>query len=44
LLYAATYLLAWAQTCWPEVVGYGLKDRLRFLWHWGFGRGLARLV
>jgi len=44
LLHTATHLLAWAQTRWPEVVGYGLKDRLRFLWHWGFGRGLARLV
>jgi transposase-like protein len=44
LLDAATHLLAWAKTRWPEVVGYGLKDRLRFLWHWGFGRGLARLV
>jgi hypothetical protein len=44
LLHAATHLLAWAKTCWPEVVGYGLNDRLRFLWHWGFGRGLGRLV
>jgi hypothetical protein len=44
LLHAATHLLAWAQTCWPEVVGYGRKDRLRFLWHWGGSRGLGRLV
>ena len=44
LLVAATHLLAWAKTRWPEVVSYGLKDRLRFLWHWGFGRGLVRLV
>jgi hypothetical protein len=44
LLHAATHLLAWAQTRWPEMAGYGLKDRLRFLWHWGFGRGLERLV
>jgi hypothetical protein len=44
LLHAAMHLLAWAKTRWPEVVGYGLKDRLRFLWHWGFGRGLVRLV
>lgn len=44
LLHAATHLLAWAQTRWPEVLGYGLRDRLRFLWHWGFGLGLARLV
>jgi len=44
LLHAATHLLAWAQTRWPEVVSYGRKDRLRFLWHWGGGRGLGRLV
>lgn len=44
LLDAATHLLAWAKTRWPEVVSYGRKDRLRFLWHWGFGRGLVRLV
>jgi transposase-like protein len=44
LLYVATHLLAWAQTRWPEVAGYGLKDRLRFLWHWGSGRALGRLV
>ena len=44
LLHAATYLLAWAQTRWPEVADYGLKDRLRFLWHWGGSRGLGRLV
>jgi len=44
LLHAATHLLAWAQTRWPEVVSYGRKDRLRFLWHWGGSRGLARLV
>jgi hypothetical protein len=44
LLHAATHLLAWAQTRWPEVADYGLKDRLRFLWHWGGGRGLVRLV
>jgi transposase-like protein len=44
LLHAATHLLAWAQTRWPEVGGYGLTDRLRFLWHWGGGHGLLRLV
>lgn len=44
LLHAVTHLLAWAQTRWPEVADYGRKDRLRFLWHWGFGRGLGRLV
>jgi len=44
LLHAATHLLAWAQTRWPEVGGYGRTDRLRFLWHWGGGHGLLRLV
>jgi hypothetical protein len=44
LLYLTTHVLAWAKTRWPEVAGYGLKDRLRFLWHWGFGRGRGRLV
>lgn len=44
LLHAATHLLAWAKTRWPEVADYSLTDRLRFLWHWGFGRGLGRLV
>jgi transposase-like protein len=44
LLHAATHLLAWAKTRWPEVADYGLKDRLHFLGHWGFGRGLGRLV
>jgi hypothetical protein len=44
LLTAAVHLLAWAKTHWPEVVAYGLADRLRFLWHWGAGQGLGRLV
>jgi hypothetical protein len=44
LLHATTHLLAWAKTRWLEVADYGLKDRLHFLWHWGFGRGLGRLV
>jgi hypothetical protein len=44
LLHATIHLLAWAKTRWPEVADYGFKDRLRFLWHWGFGRGLGRLV
>jgi hypothetical protein len=43
LLRAALHLLAWAKTRWAEVVNYGLADRLRFLWHWGAGRGLGRL-
>jgi hypothetical protein len=44
LLQAALHLLAWAKTRWPEVAQYGLTDRLRFLWHWGAGRGLGRLI
>ena len=44
LLAATLYLLAWAKTRWPELAGYGLTDRLAFLWHWGHDRGLGRLV
>jgi transposase-like protein len=44
LLQAALHLLAWAKTRWPELAHYGLADRLRFLWHWGAGRGLGRLI
>jgi hypothetical protein len=44
LLQAALHLLAWAKTRWPELATYGLADRLRFLWHWGAGRGLGRLI
>jgi len=43
-LQAALHLLAWAKTRWPELAQYGLADRLRFLWHWGAGRGLGRLI
>jgi hypothetical protein len=44
LLQAALHLLAWAKTQWPALADYGLADRFRFLWHWGAGRGLGRLV
>lgn len=44
LLVASLHLLAWAKTQWPELVGYGLNDRLRFLGLWGSGRRLGRLV
>ena len=44
LLQAALHLLAWAKTRWAELADYGLADRLRFLWHWGAGRGLGRLL
>jgi hypothetical protein len=44
LLQAALHLLAWAKTHWANLTGHGPADRLRFLWHWGYGRGLARLI
>jgi hypothetical protein len=44
LLHSALHLLAWAKTRWPQLADYGLKDRLPYLWHWGQGRGLGRLV
>lgn len=44
LLHAALHLLAWAKTRWTDVGEYGLDDRLRFLWHWGAGQGLGRLI
>jgi Domain of unknown function (DUF6431) len=44
LLHASINLLAWAQTRWAAVRSYGLSERLRFLWHWGHGQGLGRLV
>jgi hypothetical protein len=44
LLGASEYLLAWGKTRGGEVSGYGRNDRLRFLWLWGSGRGLGRLV
>jgi len=44
LLQAAGHLLAWGKTRWEELVQYGWKDRLRFLWLWGSGRSLGLLV
>jgi transposase-like protein len=44
LLQAAVHLLAWAKTLWPEVVDYGLNDRLCLLWQWGYAKGLGRLI
>ena len=44
LLQATLHLLAWAKTQWSALSDYGLADRFRFLWHWGAGRGLGRLV
>ncbi len=44
LLSAAGYLLAWGKTRWRELAGYGWEKRLRFLWLWGSGQELGRLV
>jgi hypothetical protein len=44
LLQVSMYLLAWGKTRWQEMAAYGLKDRLRFLWHWGANQGLPRLA
>jgi len=44
LLQATLHLLAWAKTRWSALAEYGLEDRFRFLWHWGAGRGLGRLL
>ena len=44
LLEVSLHLLAWGKTRWQELAGYGLSERLRFLWHWGAGRGLPRLA
>jgi hypothetical protein len=44
LLGAAGHLLAWAKSRWTELARYGWKERLRFLWLWGSGQGLGRLV
>ena len=44
LLAASVHLLAWAKTEWVQLVGYGLKDRMRFLGLWGTEQGMGRLV
>jgi hypothetical protein len=44
LLQATLHLLAWAKTHWADVGDYGWNDRVRFLWHWGAGQGLGRLI
>jgi transposase-like protein len=44
LLQASVYVLAWAKTQWAALATYGLNDRLRFLWQWGFAQGLGRLL
>jgi hypothetical protein len=44
LLTASLHLLAWAKTQWRDLVGYGLNNRLEFLWLWGHQAGLDRLI
>jgi hypothetical protein len=44
LLQVALHLLAWGKTQWAELAEYGLNDRLRFLWQWGYEQGLGRLI
>lgn len=44
LLGAAGHLLAWAKSRWRELAPYGWKDRLCFVWLWGSGQGLGRLI
>jgi len=44
LLGAAGHLLAWAKSRWAQLAHSGWEDRLRFLWLWGSGRGIGRLV
>jgi hypothetical protein len=44
LLGAAGHLLAWAQSRWTPLAGYGWNDRLHFVWLWGSEQGLGRLV
>jgi hypothetical protein len=44
LLSVSLHLLAWAKTQWQELAGYGLNNRLKFLWLWGSEHGLGRLI
>ncbi len=44
LLKASEHLLAWGKWQWVELGEYGLEKRLEFLWLWGAGQGLERLV
>ncbi len=44
LLTASEYLLSWAKTQWVQLSDYGLEKRMQFLWFWGAGQGLGRLV
>ena len=44
LLTASEHLLGWAKAQWAQLSGYGLEKRMQFLWFWGAGQGLGRLV
>lgn len=44
LLTASEHLLSWAKTQWAQLTSYGLEKRMQFLWFWGAGQGLGRLV
>ncbi len=44
LLTASEHLLSWAKTQWVQLGEYGLEKRMQFLWFWGAGQGLGRLV
>lgn len=44
LLRVSVHLLAWGKSRWAELARYGWEDWLRFLWLWGSGQGLGRLV
>ena len=44
LLKACWHLLAWAHDQMALTQSYGADDRLRYLWLWGYARGLARLL
>ena len=44
LLTASEHLLGWAKTQWAQLSDYGLEKRMQFLWFWGAGQGLGRLV
>ena len=44
LLAASEHLLAWGKSQRAEMAEYGLDKRLHFLWLWGTGADLGRLV
>lgn len=44
LMAASQHLLAWGKTVWEEIADDGLEKWMAFVWLWGAGRGLKRLV